>query len=119
MAIKMVSTNGQIQYNVDEFVVDTPDDIKKLPNRSVMGSMALCLSTSDVYVKDGKGKWVIIGGDGGSGGGGSGGGSGSDSTISYNSLTDKPSLNGDTIQGNMEIKSIPDEAIDSLFPEQG
>lgn len=115
MAIKMVSTNGQIQYNVDEFVVDTPDDIKKLPNRSVMGSMALCLSTSDVYVKDGKGKWVIIGGDGGSS---SGGGSGSDSTISYNNLTDKPSLNGDIIQGNMEIKSIPDEAIDSLFPEQ-
>lgn len=117
MAIKMVSTNGQIQYNVDEFVVDTPDDIKKLPNRSVMGSMALCLSTSDVYVKDGKGKWVIIGGDSGSGGGGEDGGS--STTISYNILTDKPSLNGDTIQGNMEIKSIPDEAIDSLFPEQG
>ena len=60
MAHKMTSTNGQVQYNVDEFVVDTPEDLKKLPVRSAMGSAALCLSDGNVYVKDGKGEWKLL-----------------------------------------------------------
>ena len=60
MAQKMISTNGQVQYNVDEYVIDTPDDLKKLPVRSAMGSVALCTSTGDVYIKNGSGEWVII-----------------------------------------------------------
>lgn len=115
MAFKLISTNGQVQYNIDEFALDSVDELQKLPKRSAMGSMALILSTGDVYVKNGKGEWVLLGGsDGSSSGGGSGQGTGN---ISYNSLTDKPSLNGTTIQGNMEIKSIPNEEIDILFPQ--
>ena len=116
MAFKLISTNGQVQYNIDEFALDSVDELKKLPQRSAMGSTAIILSTGDVYVKNGKGEWVLLGGSdsGGSSGGGSGSG---DGTISYNSLTDKPSLNGTTIQGNMEIKSIPNEQIDLLFPQ--
>lgn len=34
---------------------------------------------------------------------------------SYNDLTDKPTLNGDTIEGDMEIFSIPLSVIDNLF----
>ncbi len=34
---------------------------------------------------------------------------------SYNDLTDKPTLNGDIIQGDMEIQSIPIEVIENLF----
>lgn len=34
MAFKLISTNGQVQYNVDEYVIDTPDDLKKLPAKS-------------------------------------------------------------------------------------
>ena len=34
---------------------------------------------------------------------------------SYNDLTDKPTLNGDTIEGDMEISSIPLSVIDNLF----
>ena len=37
---------------------------------------------------------------------------------SYNDLTDKPTLNGDTIQGDMEINSISLEYIDNLFREE-
>lgn len=37
---------------------------------------------------------------------------------SYNDLTDKPTLNGATIQGDMEIHSIPLEDIDELFREE-
>ena len=60
MAQKMISTNGQVQYNVDEFVIDTPDDLKKLPTRSAMGSVALCISDGNVYIKDSTGEWKVI-----------------------------------------------------------
>lgn len=60
MAWKMISTNGQIQYNVDEFVVDSPSDIEKLPAKSVPGSVAICTATGDVYMKNNSGQWVVI-----------------------------------------------------------
>lgn len=34
---------------------------------------------------------------------------------SYNDLSDKPTLNGDVIQGDMEIQSIPINVIENLF----
>ena len=60
MAISMISTNWNIQYNVDEFVIDSPDELKKLPKKSVSGSVAICTSTGDVYIKNGAGEWVEI-----------------------------------------------------------
>jgi hypothetical protein len=60
MAVKMISTNGQIQYNVDDFVIDSPDEIKKLPLKSASGSVAICTSNGEVYMKNGKGEWVAI-----------------------------------------------------------
>ena len=27
MAVNMISTNGQVRYHVDEYVIDTPDDL--------------------------------------------------------------------------------------------
>ena len=60
MSKNLISTNGQIQYGVDEFVIDTPDDLKALPFRSKMGSTALCISNGEVYVKNSSGEWVAI-----------------------------------------------------------
>ena len=37
---------------------------------------------------------------------------------SYNDLTDKPTLNGETIEGNMEIQAIPLSNIDLLFRKE-
>ena len=37
---------------------------------------------------------------------------------SYNDLTDKPTLNGDTIEGDMEIHSISLSKIDALFGKE-
>lgn len=37
---------------------------------------------------------------------------------SYNDLTDKPTLNGDTIEGDIEIHSIPLSMIDNLFVKE-
>ena len=60
MAFKMISTNGQTQYGVDEFMIDSPNDLKNLPSRSQMGSVALCLEDGAVYVKDSKGEWKEV-----------------------------------------------------------
>ncbi len=60
MAYQLYSTNGQISYNVDEYVIDTPDDLEKLPKRSAPGSAAICTSTGDVYIKNASGKWVVL-----------------------------------------------------------
>lgn len=59
MANNTLSTNGQVQYGITEFVIDSPEDLEKLP-RCLMGSSALCLSNGNVYMKDGTGKWVEI-----------------------------------------------------------
>ena len=37
---------------------------------------------------------------------------------SYNDLDDKPTLNGETIQGDMNIESIPLDSIDELFRKE-
>ena len=37
---------------------------------------------------------------------------------SYNDLEDKPTLNGDTIEGNIELQSIPLNYIDQLFGKE-
>ena len=39
-------------------------------------------------------------------------------SLSYNDLEDKPTLNGETIEGNMEIKSISNEMIEELFRKE-
>lgn len=112
MAIQLIATNGQIQYHIDEFVIDTKDDLKALPRRSAMGSTALCLSDSNVYIKNSKQQWIPLGGSD------SGGGSGDDTPagpISYNDLIDKPSINETIIQGQIGIDTIPTEVIDEMF----
>ena len=37
---------------------------------------------------------------------------------SYNDLNDKPTLNGETIQGDINIESIPLDSIDELFRKE-
>ena len=60
MAANMISTNGQTRYHVDEYVIDSPDDLKKLPLNCAPGSVAICTSNSEVYMKNGAGEWVAI-----------------------------------------------------------
>lgn len=60
MGYKLISTNGTIQYNVNEYIIDTPEDLNFLPINCVMGSSALCLSNGSVYIKNSEGKWVEI-----------------------------------------------------------
>lgn len=57
---KMTSRNGEVVYDVKEFVCDTPEDIAMLPRNCSMGSTCVVISTSEVYMMNSKGEWVKI-----------------------------------------------------------
>ena len=51
--------DGDVEYGINEYVCDTEKELKELP-RCKMGSVALVLENSTVYVKDGNGDWRPI-----------------------------------------------------------
>ena len=54
-----LSRDGDVEYGINEYVCDEEADLYLLPNCK-MGSTALVLETSTIYVKDGKGNWQKI-----------------------------------------------------------
>lgn len=56
---KITSNDGDIAYGVKEFVCDTPDDLKDLPN-CAMGSVAIVISTAEVFMLNSKKEWVKL-----------------------------------------------------------
>ena len=52
---KLISHDGNPAYGLQEYVVDSAEDIKNLP-RCDMGSTALVISTGEVYMVDSKGE---------------------------------------------------------------
>lgn len=57
---KLTASNGEVQYDVNEYACDTPEDIAKLPTNCSMGSYAIVISTGDVYMLNGKREWVTV-----------------------------------------------------------
>lgn len=60
MGFNLISTNGQTQYNINEYAIDEEKDLKKLPPSCAMGSRALCLENGKVFVKKSDGSWKEI-----------------------------------------------------------
>lgn len=58
--IKMTSQNGDVVYDVKEYVCDTPEDIPNLPQHCGMGSTCIVISTSEVYMMNSERKWIKI-----------------------------------------------------------
>lgn len=58
--INMTKRDGKEVSGVIEVMVDTLADVEHLPLTCLPGSTALVLSTSDVYIFNGQGKWVKI-----------------------------------------------------------
>lgn len=57
--IKLIESNGS--YRINEYVVDTPDDIKNLPRDGIMmGSSAIVISTAEVYMLNSANEWVKL-----------------------------------------------------------
>lgn len=59
--INLLSNSGQVDYNTKEFILDTPEDLEDLKEQSCdAGSTAFVISTSDVYMKNGQGEWILL-----------------------------------------------------------
>jgi hypothetical protein len=60
MAVVLRAQNGEVRYNVNEYVLDTIADIVNLPTTCATGSTALVIETAEVYIKNGEGIWVSL-----------------------------------------------------------
>ena len=56
----ILSQSGHTSYGVKEFVVDTADDIEKLPIDVPMGSAALVIENGAVWMINSKHEWKEI-----------------------------------------------------------
>lgn len=73
-------------------------DVSKLPHYVSGGSTALCLDTGDLFAYHAKSDtWNLLS----SGGGGTGTG-----TNDYRNLSNKPSINGVTLQGDKSLEDL-------------
>lgn len=45
--------------DVNEYMIDTPEDLESLPKNN-SGSVAICVSTADVYMLNTKHEWVKL-----------------------------------------------------------
>ncbi len=62
--IYIMKNGGHDTYNIKQFTLDTPDDLPNLPTSGIaVGSAALVISTSDVYMLNSKGVWDLIASD--------------------------------------------------------
>lgn len=56
----LIEQMGQEQYDLKDFVCDTPEDIQYLPTDCTMGSTAFIISTSEVYMINSRKEWVKV-----------------------------------------------------------
>ena len=58
---KLIVQNGKVQYNQDEWVVDTLQDLETIPKeRSNMGNTAFVIATAQVFMLNSEGEWVEL-----------------------------------------------------------
>lgn len=61
--ISIYSQNGEVEYRVTEYTLDTPDDLEQLEimgRNAAPGSSAFVISTSEVYMLNNQREWVKI-----------------------------------------------------------
>lgn len=58
--IGIISQNGNTQYGISDFVVDSVKDLDELTNKNLkMGSTAFCIGNNSKYILNGENKWKI------------------------------------------------------------
>lgn len=58
--IQLIDVNGKQTYGLKSYAVDSVQDISNLPVTDLMGSTAIVISTSDVYMLNGEGEWTKL-----------------------------------------------------------
>lgn len=61
MSYQLTATNGRSTYDQDEYVVDTMEDLEKIPkHRSMMGSTVFVIEGSRVFMLNSNKEWKEI-----------------------------------------------------------
>jgi hypothetical protein len=69
MSIIIKTQNGEVRYGINEYTLDTPQDLTELNSvQCASGSVALIISTGEVYMKNSENKWEPIGSNSSGGG---------------------------------------------------
>ncbi len=70
--VTLVSSSGKTRYNIKEYYLDTPDDLKELESIKFdeAGSKAKVISTGETYIRNSQGQWIYQTATSGAGGGG-------------------------------------------------
>ena len=61
--VNIYSQNGEVEYRVTEYTLDTKDDLEQLKiigRHAAPGSTAFVIESSDVYMLNSLGEWVSI-----------------------------------------------------------
>lgn len=62
--INLYRQDGETIYGIKEFILDSVEDVKDLPTTKIrIGSTALVISSGDLYMFNGEGNWVAVGGE--------------------------------------------------------
>ena len=58
MAVKQISDDRDFDW--EEYVIDSPDDVTNLPTQCGWGSRAICISTGNIYILNSNKNWVLL-----------------------------------------------------------
>lgn len=59
MAVKQLSDDRDFDW--EEYILETPEDVPDLPTDCGWGSTALCISTGDIYILTSEKQWIVLG----------------------------------------------------------
>lgn len=67
--IQIMSSNGEISYGVNDYVIDTDDELNAIPSNAEGGSTAYSIESGTTFIKDNMNEWSVLNTSAGSGGG--------------------------------------------------
>lgn len=60
MGYRLTENKGQPSYGITSYVADSASDVENLPTSVAPGSTCIVVATSDVYMLNTQGAWVLL-----------------------------------------------------------
>lgn len=58
--IQIMSSNGEISYGVNDYVIDTDNELNEIPSNAEGGSTAYSIESGTTFIKDNMNEWSIL-----------------------------------------------------------
>lgn len=68
--IQIMSSGGEVSYGVNDYVIDTDDELNEIPNNAEAGSTAYSIESGTTFIKNNMNEWSVLNTSNGPGGGG-------------------------------------------------